>query len=702
MQYVAGLLPLYAIPEGADNVQTVTLNGHEAIAPQSGPQEDFCRCSADIAIYGGQAFGGKSVAELLEGQRHADDGTYRGVIFRRNYNAIIEGGGLWDTSEQIYVHTGGVGVRGKTEWVWPSGARLKFNHLAEESTIYEHQGSAYVFLGFDELTHFTKKQFFYLLTRNRPPSGCYLKPYCRATCNAEPGWVADLIAWWWDPETGYPIPERSGVVRYFTVEDTEIIWVSKDYRDINGMPPKSFTFIMSTIDDNPFGNVADPHYRSNLQAQDRVTRERLLKGNWLIAEGGNMFDPTWFGVVDDYPRDMRIVRYWDFAASEVKEKDKNDPDWTAGAKCGVKNGVFYIIDVPAFREAPGKTEQLIRNIAEQDGTAIEVWWEEEKGSSGKYASAYMQKIFSGYECHPDPVAGSKVERAKPWSAWAEHGKVKLVRGEWNRKFLQWASKFPDGKRDMIDSVSGCFKVLVSEKKVFQYYKPWNKDQGGHILRFQKEREDFDRVTTGNIEVYATLWALETGEVSGCCWIWSTINKRLRLYNDFVLMNPMAGDIVSAVREALVVPMVAINGGHGMLKAIGNEHFFNLGGESLQKEVKKAGLRVRMQEAFDIPAAVLQINKLFSEDRITIHSECQESDIQWRGWAYDEKKIRDGYPLARSLCLIVHELTHEGKTLDRRPMPPYSKQKQGIRDRLKSMDVKPEPVKYDKQYEYLTI
>ena len=41
------------------------------------------------------------------------------------------------------------------------------------------------------------------------------KPYVRASCNPKPNsWVARLLEWWIDQDTGYPIPERDGVIRY--------------------------------------------------------------------------------------------------------------------------------------------------------------------------------------------------------------------------------------------------------------------------------------------------------------------------------------------------------------------------------------------------------------------------------------------------------------------------------------------------------
>ena len=55
-----------------------------------------------------------------------------------------------------------------------------------------------------------------MLSRNR--TTCGIRPYVRATCNPDAdSWVADFISWWIDQETGYPIPERSGLVRYMCV-----------------------------------------------------------------------------------------------------------------------------------------------------------------------------------------------------------------------------------------------------------------------------------------------------------------------------------------------------------------------------------------------------------------------------------------------------------------------------------------------------
>ena len=53
------------------------------LSPQPGPQTAFLSSSADIAIYGGAAGGGKTWALLMEPLRHLANAGFGAVIFRR-------------------------------------------------------------------------------------------------------------------------------------------------------------------------------------------------------------------------------------------------------------------------------------------------------------------------------------------------------------------------------------------------------------------------------------------------------------------------------------------------------------------------------------------------------------------------------------------------------------------------------------------
>jgi hypothetical protein len=94
------------------------------------------------------------------------------------------------------------------------------------SALYDWQGAQITLICFDELTHFTARQFFYMVSRNR--STCGVRPYIRATCNPDAdSWVADFLAWWINPASGLPILERAGVLRYYVRVDEKIQWADK-------------------------------------------------------------------------------------------------------------------------------------------------------------------------------------------------------------------------------------------------------------------------------------------------------------------------------------------------------------------------------------------------------------------------------------------------------------------------------------------
>jgi hypothetical protein len=89
------------------------------------------------------------------------------VFFRRTYPQITAQGGMWDESRKIYPLVGARATEDDLTWTFPGGAKLKFAHLQFEKNVDDWQGSQIPLIGFDELTHFTMRQFFYLLSRNR-------------------------------------------------------------------------------------------------------------------------------------------------------------------------------------------------------------------------------------------------------------------------------------------------------------------------------------------------------------------------------------------------------------------------------------------------------------------------------------------------------------------------------------------------------
>jgi len=257
-------------------------------SPNPGPQENAFACTADIMIFGGSAGGSKSNYLTCQPLAHVHLDGFNGIIFRRTQPQITQPGGLWSETKKWYPHLGGKSHKQPYGWRFPSGAEIALRSMQYEDDKQQYQGGQFAFIGFDELTHFSESQFFYLMSRAR--SMCGVKPYMRATCNPDASsWVARLISWWIDQETGYAIPERSGVIRWFYRIDDKMLWYDSRAEAEENHPllaerarPKSFTFISASVTDNPKLLEKDPDYMANLLGLPQIERARLLDGNWLI------------------------------------------------------------------------------------------------------------------------------------------------------------------------------------------------------------------------------------------------------------------------------------------------------------------------------------------------------------------------------------------------------------------------------------
>jgi predicted phage terminase large subunit-like protein len=458
------------------------------LRPQPGPQEQFLSTPADIAIFGGAAGGGKSFGVLLEPLRHITSNQRFYVVgFRRNATQITNPGGLWHASMEIYPHTGGRPIAHLREWRWSRGGIFKMTHLEHEYTVLDWQGAELPLIIFDELTHFLESQFWYMLSRNRSMSG--VKGYVRATTNPDAdSWVAKLIAWWIDQETGYAIEERSGKLRWFIRVDDVLIWADSKQellekhgvKNADGeylpeehpeqIQPKSLTFIKSMLTDNKILMAKDPSYMANLKAMSRVEKERLLGGNWKIKPAAGLyFKKTDAKVIDSVPDDVvKWVRYWDLAATEVGPQNP-DPDWTAGVKMGRRaNGKFVIADVQRDRLRSQKVRELIANTASHDGYECLIGIPQDPGQAGKeQAESYVSEL-AGYIITAERVTGDKLSRADPFAAQWQAGNVEVVRGDWNDAFFSELEQFPTKTvhDDQVDAAADAFSKLTRSASIY--------------------------------------------------------------------------------------------------------------------------------------------------------------------------------------------------------------------------------------------
>lgn len=475
------------------------LDGHDLTAPeppssvewrpQTGPQQQIAECHADIAIYGGAAGCGKSIALLYELAKWIHLRDYRGIIFRRTNPELTGGGGLWDESQKWYpLLKGRKRETPGMEWLFPSGARIEFRHLQHEEDVKAHHGRQYALVCFDELTTFTEKQFWYLVSRLR--STCGVRPYIRASCNPDPdSFVASLIAWWLDSD-GYPIQERAGQVRWLVRYDDEVHWFDSQEKAKNQFPdraPMSFTFVPGKLTDNQLG---DPTYSDRLQNLATVDRLRLYGdgrrgGNWLVRASAGMILPRALFRIEAQPpsKIIRTVRCWDKGAS-APTPEHPDPDWTRGVRVNLcEKGELWVDDLISCRERPAQTFFLMRKTAERDGHGVIHGLWQEVGGSGKVDNEVTQDALAGFPTETERIGVDKVAYAKIWAPLLERGMIFIKRAPWTEAIISECDGFPDGAHDdIVDAISRAALMLVSPGTAF-----WSKiAEAAKLMKGQKK------------------------------------------------------------------------------------------------------------------------------------------------------------------------------------------------------------------------
>jgi predicted phage terminase large subunit-like protein len=289
----------------------------------------------------------------------------------------------------------------------------------------------------------------------------------RASTNPDPdSWVLAFIEWWIDMETGFPIPERSGVLRWFIRRGGSLDWYDTEEEAwdtvtagmrAKGVKPLSVTFISAKLEDNKILMQNDPDYAAKLEALPHVERMQLKEGNWLTrAANGDYFKREWFDIVDTVPKNVKRVLAGDLAATSGKG------DWTVLLTyCIDAAGRRYIEDIVRFRGSPMEVENRLLQEVEllPPGSLIAI--PQDPGQAGKAQAAHLSRVLAGYNVRFFPSRKSKEEMALPVSALAEAGNIAVKRAIWNREFFREAEEFPETPHDdQIDALSLADDVIT--------------------------------------------------------------------------------------------------------------------------------------------------------------------------------------------------------------------------------------------------
>lgn len=378
-------------------------------------------------LFGGMAGGGKSDAILMAGLQYVDVPGYNALVLRKTYKDLSLPEAIMARSKEWLMTTDAHWNEIDKIWSFPSGAKLVFGYLDGPNDHFQYQSAAFQFIGIDEATQLRMNQMLYMFSRLRRLEGSTIPLRFRLASNPGGRSHNEIKARYIDEST------RGDRI-----------------------------FIPASLDDNKY--VDKTEYNKALDQLDPVTRQQLKEGDWDISLEGKIFKRKDFHIIDEVPEEVDItVRYWDIAAS-IPSPSYPDPDYTVGLKMSYAqaSGHFYIEDVVRMRDLPADVQIVMGMTATMDGKEVYIREEQEGGSAGKTVIANRGKFLVGYDYAGNKPTGSKLIRARPFSAQVAMGNVYLVRAPWNASYLEELEIFEtEGAHDdQVDGSSGAFEEIM--------------------------------------------------------------------------------------------------------------------------------------------------------------------------------------------------------------------------------------------------
>jgi len=233
-------------------------------------------------FYGGAAGGGKSELLLMIPivKNLVSHPRFAGLLLRRTYPELEKN--LIRRSHFFYEPAGGHYNQQDRRWTFPSGAIIQFGYAEIEKDVRRYDSDEYQYIGFDELTSFTKFQYTYLTSRCRG----FIRLIRSASNpgNIGHGWV----------RARFIEPAKDGYV------------LLKD--------PKSGErriFIPAKLTDNPYLLKEDPDYEKRLgllpEAEIRAKRD----GDWWTFSG-QVYDEFRYEKFPDEPDNaLHVIQPFD-------------------------------------------------------------------------------------------------------------------------------------------------------------------------------------------------------------------------------------------------------------------------------------------------------------------------------------------------------------------------------------------------------
>jgi len=219
-----------------------------------------------------------------------------------------------------------------------------------------------------------------------------------------------------------------------------------------GLDPEKFpnwkSFKFSTYDNiKPNGFLEEKVVDEVINEVPIEIRPQEIYGEFIDIKEGQIFKEEWFPIVETLPVDSAFQLK--IMSLDTAFKANDESDYSVVLVVYQTRDSYYIVDCICdrleFPELVHETQRLY-GIYKPDAVIVE-----DKASG----QSLVQTLKAYTTCPVLPInpAGDKKVRARAATPVCQAGKIKLLRGSWNRQFIMQMTGFPCGHDDICDAFS---------------------------------------------------------------------------------------------------------------------------------------------------------------------------------------------------------------------------------------------------------
>ena len=208
---------------------------------------------------------------------------------------------------------------------------------------------------------------------------------------------------------------------------------------------------------------------------DELAKHKQAVGNLIwqaqyqgrpTTPGGTLFKRENWRYIDEseVPEGIADLRGYDFGASEDTRTGKPTAS-VLMRRC--MDGRIIVMDAEQYWKTPGARNARIAEVAELDTIDTRISIPDDPGQAGtSQVDDFKSNVLPGYFVTSSPETGDKAVRAFSYAAQVENNNVYLVRGTWNKRYVdEMADMTDEGTTgdydDQVDASSRAYNSLLA-------------------------------------------------------------------------------------------------------------------------------------------------------------------------------------------------------------------------------------------------